>query len=147
MLEGSLSEPWSQVVRRERESTRHGDDRSHVAASRGRGEEWIRPNADYDNTRVASSEIDAENVDELNVVWTQPLTGSGPFGAFASTPLITEDGVTYDVYYSVANGYYSHNSLESTQNERLYTNSLVKLDGQSGELLWYYQALPNDFWD
>jgi glucose dehydrogenase len=23
----------------------------------------------------------------------------------------------------------------------------VKLDGESGELLWHYQALPNDFWD
>jgi outer membrane protein assembly factor BamB/plastocyanin len=253
--------------------------------------EWMQPNADYENTRVASSEIDSENVDELNLTWTQALTGAGPFGAFASTPLISEDGIAYvhdlasnvmaydlatgeqlwkveykaptigpnglayeddvlfgvtngdvfaidaesgdevwneqvldydfgiaegqnlgftiqpavrdgvlylseaakagggsalafdaetgeqlwsfdtidepstdktpsggawntplvdsdgNVYYSVANGYYSHNSPESTQNERLYTNSLVKLDGQTGELLWYYQTLPNDFWD
>ena len=253
--------------------------------------EWMRPNANYENTRVASSEIDSENVDELNTVWTQPLTGTGPFGAFASTPLISEDGVTYvqdlasnvmaydletgeqlwkveynapsigpnglafedgvlfgvtngdvfaldaesgeevwkkkvldyafgvaegqnlgftiqpavrdgtlylseaakagggralafdaetgeqlwafdttdepqtdktpsggswntplvddegNVYYSVANGYYSPNSPKSTQNDRLYTNSLVKLDGETGELLWFYQALPNDFWD
>jgi outer membrane protein assembly factor BamB len=253
--------------------------------------EWMQPNADYENTRVASSEIDSENVDELNLTWTQALTGAGPFGAFASTPLISEDGIAYvhdlasnvmaydlatgeqlwkveykaptigpnglayeddvlfgvtngdvfaldaesgekvwekkileydlgiaegqnlgftiqpavrdgvlylseaakagggralafdaktgeqlwafdttdepasddtpsggawntplvddegNVYYSVANGYYSHNSPKSTQNERLYTNSLVKLDGETGELLWYYQALPNDFWD
>lgn len=257
----------------------------------GTAEEWMRPNASYDNTRVANSEIDSENVDELNVTWTQPLTGAGPFGAFASTPLISEDGVAYiqdlasnvmaydldtgeqlwkveykaptigpnglayedgvlfgvtngdvfaidadsgdevwktqvldydfgvaegqnlgftiqpavrdgivylseaakagggralafdaktgkqlwsfdttdqpeadktpsggswntplvddegNVYYSVANGYYSHNSPKSTQNERLYTNSLVKLDGTSGKMLWYYQTLPNDFWD
>ncbi len=252
---------------------------------------WLKPNADDANTRVASSEIDSANVDELNVTWTQALTGSGPFGAFASTPLISEDGVAYvqdlasnvmaydletgeqlwkveydaptigpnglahedgvlfgvtngdvfaldaetgdevwkktvleydfgvaegqnlgftiqpavrdgilhlseaakagggralafdaetgeqlwsfdttdepdgddtpsagawntplvdddgNVYYSVANGYYSPNSPKSTQNQRLYTNSLVKLDGETGELLWYYQALPNDFWD
>ena len=262
-----------------------GDDTAPAAA------EWMTPNASYENTRVANSEIDSENVDDLNVTWTQPLTGSGPFGAFASTPLISEDGVAYvqdlasnvmaydletgeqlwkveydaptlgpnglahedgvlfgvtngdvfaldaesgeevwkkqvleydsgvaegqnlgftiqpavrdgvlhlseaakagggralafdaetgeqlwsfdttdeprgddtpsggawntplvddegNVYYSVANGYYSHNSPKSTQNERLYTNSLVKLDGETGELLWYYQALPNDFWD
>jgi alcohol dehydrogenase (cytochrome c) len=253
--------------------------------------EWMRPNADHENTRVASSDIDSGNVDELNLTWTQPLTGSGPFGAFASTPLISEDGVAYvqdlasnvmaydletgeqlwkveykaptigpnglahedgvlfgvtngevfaldadsgdevwkkdvldyefgvaegqnlgftiqpavrdgvlhlseaakagggralafdagtgeqlwsfdttdepqtddtpsggawntplvdedgNVYYSVANGYYSPNAPKSTQNERLYTNSLVKLDGETGELLWFYQALPNDFWD
>ena len=251
----------------------------------------MRPNGDYENTRVASSEIESENVDELNLTWAQELTGAGPFGAFASTPLISEDGVAYvqdlasnvmaydletgeqlwkveykaptigpnglayedgvlfgvtngdvfaldaesgekvwekqvldydfgiaegqnlgftiqpavrdgvlylseaakagggralafdaetgeqlwtfdttdepqgdetpsagawntplvdddgNVYYSVANGYYSHNSPRSTQNERLYTNSLVKLDGETGELLWHYQALPNDFWD
>jgi outer membrane protein assembly factor BamB len=253
--------------------------------------EWMQPNANYENTRVAASEIDSENVDELNLTWMQALTGAGPFGAFASTPLISEDGVAYvqdlasnvmaydletgeqlwkveykaptigpnglayedgvlfgvtngdvfaldtesgekvwekkvleydfgvaegqnlgftiqpavrdgvlylseaakagggralafdaksgeqlwsfdttdepqtddtpsggawntplvdeegNVYYAVANGYYSHNSPESTQNERLYTNSLVKLDGETGELLWYYQTLPNDFWD
>ena len=262
-----------------------GDDTAPAAA------EWMTPNASYENTRVANSEIDSENVDDLNVTWTQPLTGSGSFGAFASTPLISEDGVAYvqdlasnvmaydletgeqlwkveydaptlgpnglahedgvlfgvtngdvfaldaesgeevwkeqvldydfgvaegqnlgftiqpavrdgvlhlseaakagggralafdaktgeqlwsfdttdepqgddtasggawntplvddegNVYYSVANGYYSHNSPKSTQSERLYTNSLVKLDGETGELLWYYQALPNDFWD
>jgi alcohol dehydrogenase (cytochrome c) len=253
--------------------------------------EWMRPNGGYENTRVANSEIDSGNVGDLNMTWTQPLTGSGPFGAFASTPLVSEDGVTYvqdlasnvmaydletgeelwkvehkaptigpnglahedgvlfgvtngdvfaldaesgeevwkkqvldydfgvsegqnlgftiqpavrdgvlhlseaaksgggrilafdaetgeqlwtfdttdepqgdetpsggawntplvddegNVYYSVANGYYSPNAPEPTQNERLYTNSLVKLDGETGELLWHYQALPNDFWD
>jgi outer membrane protein assembly factor BamB len=253
--------------------------------------EWMQPNRDFENSRVADSEIDSENVDELTIAWSQPLTGRGPFGAFAATPLISSDGVAYvqdlgsnvaaydletgeelwkveydqptigpnglayedgvvfgatndaifaldadsgeevwkkkvldyefgvaegqnlgftiqpavrdgvlylseaakagggralafdtetgdqlwafdttkeprrdgtasggawntplvddegDVYYSVANGYYSPNSPEFTQNERLYTNSLIKLDGETGELLWHYQALPNDFWD
>ena len=253
--------------------------------------EWMQPNGSYENARVASSDIDADNVDELNIAWGQPLTGAGPFGAFAATPLISADGVAYvqdlgsnvaaydlesgeqlwrveynqptigpnglayedgvvfgvtngdvfaldadsgdevwkekvldyefgvaegqnlgftiqpavrngvlylaeaaktgggralafdsktgdqlwafdttdqpardrtpsggawntplvddsgDVYYSIANGYYSPNSPTFTQNERLYTDSLVKLDGETGELLWYYQALPNDFWD
>jgi outer membrane protein assembly factor BamB len=252
---------------------------------------WMQPNGNYENTRVASSDIDSGNVDELTISWSQPLTGSGPFGAFAATPLISDDGIAYvqdlgsnvmaydldtgeqlwkveykkptigpnglayedgvlfgvtndeifalaadsgtevwkkkvldyefgvaegqnlgftiqpavrdgvlylseaakagggralafdattgeqlwdfdttdepssdrtasggawntplvddagDVYYSVANGYYSPNSPKSTQNERLYTNSLVKLDGETGELLWHYQALTNDFWD
>jgi len=59
------------------------------------GGEWMQPNGNHENTRVASSEIGSENVDELNAVWTQPLTGAGPFGAFASTPLISDDGVAY----------------------------------------------------
>jgi len=253
--------------------------------------QWMQPNGNYENARVANSEIDSGNVDELNISWSQPLTGFGTFGAFAATPLISANGVAYvqdlgsnvaaydldtgeqlwsvkydrptigpnglayedgvlfgvtnneifaldadsgeevwkkkvldyefgvaegqnlgftiqpavregvlylaeaaktgggralafdaktgeqlwafdttdepsgdetpsggawntplvddagDVYYSVANGYYSPNSPKRTQNERLYTNSLVKLDGETGQLLWYYQALPNDFWD
>jgi outer membrane protein assembly factor BamB len=265
-----------------------------LAAGCGGGGEtagtWMQPNGSYENARVAGSEIDAGNVDELAISWSQPLTGSGPFGAFAATPLIIDgiayvqdlksnamaydletgeqlwkveydqatigpnglayedgvlfgvtngeifaidadsgdevwkkkvldyefgvaegqnlgftiqpavrDGVLYlaeaakagggralafdaetgeqlwafdttdqpeqdetpsggawntplvddtgDVYYSIANGYYSPKSPKFTQNERLYTDSLIKLDGDTGELLWYYQALPNDFWD
>ena len=47
------------------------------------------------NTRVASSEIDSSNVADLSVASTEPLTGRGPFGFFAATPLIDEDGVAY----------------------------------------------------
>jgi outer membrane protein assembly factor BamB len=256
----------------------------------GTAEEWTHPNGGFENTRSASSDIDSENVGELKVAWTQPLTGRGPFGAFAANPLVIDgvayvqdlasnamaydldtgeqlwkseqgqptigpnglayedgvlfgvtnneifaldadsgdeiwkkkvleyefgvaegqnlgftiqpavrDGVVYvseaakagggramafdaetgeqlwafdttdepegdetpsggawntplvdddgNVYYSIANGYYSPKSPKFTQNERLYTNSLIKLDGETGELLWYYQALPNDFYD
>ena len=252
---------------------------------------WLKPNADDANTRVATSTIDAGNVADLRIAWTQPLTERGPFGAFAATPLIDENGVAYlqdlasnvfaydletgdklweveydkpvigpnglayedgtvygvtdkdvfaidaatgkeswkkavisgefgvaegqnlgltiqpaiqdgvlylseaakagggdllaldasdgseiwrfdttdepagdetpsggawstpaldgqgNVYFGVANGYYSHNSPERTQNQRLYTNSAVKLSADGGELDWYYQAVPNDFWD
>jgi outer membrane protein assembly factor BamB len=65
-------------------------------------------------------------------------------GGAWNTPLVDNAG---DVYYSVANGYYSPNSPKFTQNERLYTDSLVKLKGDTGELDWYHQVLPNDFWD
>ena len=253
---------------------------------------WLKPNADDSNTRVASSStIDAGNVADLRIASTQSLTGRGPFGFFAATPLIDENGVAYlqdlasnvfaydleageklwevtydqptigpnglayedgtvygvtakdvfaidadtgeeswkrtivtgdfgvaegqnlgltiqpavqdgvlylseaakagggdilaldaadgselwrfdttdepdgdetpsggawntpaldgegNVYFGVANGYYSHNSPERLQNQRLYTDSAVKLNGDTGELDWYYQAVPNDFWD
>ena len=82
-------------------------------------------------------------------LWTfdttdEPEGDDTPSAGAWNTPLVDDDG---NVYYSVANGYYSHNSPKSTQDERLYTNSLVKLDGETGELLWHYQAIPNDFWD
>ena len=90
--------------------------------------------------------FDAETGEQL---WSfdttdEPQGDETPSAGAWNTPLVDEEG---NVYYSVANGYYSHNSPKSTQNERLYTNSLVKLDGETGELLWYYQTLPNDFWD
>ena len=52
--------------------------------------------------------------------------------------LVDEEG---DVYYSVANGYYSPNAPERLQNERLYTNSLVKLDVERG---WVCRRSPPD---
>jgi outer membrane protein assembly factor BamB len=251
----------------------------------------MQPNGNFENTRVADSQIDAANVNSLNITWTQPLTGLGSFGAFASVPLISADGVTYvqdlasnvmaydlatgkqlwrvdynaptvgpnglafedgvlfgvtptdvfaidatsgaeiwrkhvvdqppgvaagqsigftiqpavrngvvyvseaattggglifafdaktgdqlwsfdtttapasdktpaggawntpfvdadgNVYFSIGNGYYTPNSPKSVQNDRLYTDSLVKLDGKTGKLEWFHQAIPNDFWD
>jgi outer membrane protein assembly factor BamB len=253
---------------------------------------WLKPNADDANTRVAStSTIDAGNVADLQIASTLPLTGRGPFGSFAATPLIDENGVAYlqdlgsnvfaydvdtgeklwevtydkpvigpnglayedgtvygvtdgdvfaidaesgdeiwtktvvdvefgvsegqnlgitiqpavrdgvvylseaakagggdllaldatdgtelwrfdttdepegdetpsggawntpalddegNVYFGVANGYYSYNTPKRFQNQRLYTDSALKLNAESGELDWYYQAVPNDFWD
>jgi hypothetical protein len=48
--------------------------------------EWMQPNGNFENTRVANSEINSGNVNSLSVTWTQPLTGLGQFGAFASMP-------------------------------------------------------------
>lgn len=253
--------------------------------------EWMQPNGNFENTRVADSKIDSSNVTSLKVTWTQPLTGIGTFGAFASMPLISQDGITYvqdlasnvmaydletgeqlwridynaptvgpnglayedgvlfgvtptdvfaidaqsgkeiwkkhvvdqpsgvaegqsigftiqpavrngvvhvseaataggglvfafdaktgaqlwtfdtttapktdqtpaggawntpfvdadgNVTYSIGNGYYTPNSPKSVQNDRLYTDSIVKLDGKTGKLQWYDQAISNDFWD
>ena len=38
---------------------------------------WPAPNGDLANTRVASSEIDSDNVDELGVAWTAPIEAAG----------------------------------------------------------------------
>ncbi|MDX6423136.1 MAG: quinohemoprotein ethanol dehydrogenase [Gaiellaceae bacterium] len=57
-------------------------------------DEWPTPNGDLANRRVASSEIDASNVDQLGVAWTIPIEGGGTFGNYASTPIVA-DGVVY----------------------------------------------------
>lgn len=67
-----------------------------------------------------------------------------PSGGAWSAPAIDAEGY---VYYGTGNGYYSHNAPAEHQNERLYTNSALKLDAATGELDWFFQAVPNDFWD
>jgi outer membrane protein assembly factor BamB len=74
----------------------------------------------------------------------EPQGDSTPSGGAWNTPALDEDG---NVYFGIGNGYYSHNTPEKFQNARLYTDSAVKLNGETGELDWHYQAVPNDFWD
>ena len=75
---------------------------------------------------------------------TAPASDKTPAGGAWNTPFVDADG---NVYFSIGNGYYTPDSPKSVQNDRLYTDSLVKLDGKTGKLEWYYQAIPNDFWD
>jgi outer membrane protein assembly factor BamB len=77
-------------------------------------EEWSLPNGDLSNTRVADSSISADNVSDLGVAWTMPLTASATFGAFASNPVIA-DGTVY------------LQDLES---------NVFAVDFESGEVLW-----------
>lgn len=57
--------------------------------------EWPSPNKDPHNTRVATgSTISSANVDQLEQLWTAPITGGGNFGSFAATPVVA-GGVVY----------------------------------------------------
>jgi outer membrane protein assembly factor BamB/cytochrome c553 len=56
-------------------------------------DEWPAPNGDLVNSRVATSEIDSGNVDQLGVAWTIPIEGGGTFGNYASTPIVADGGV------------------------------------------------------
>jgi outer membrane protein assembly factor BamB len=77
-------------------------------------DEWPAPNQDLANRRVASSDIDSGNVEELGVAWTIPITGGGTFGNYASTPIVA-DGVVY------------------TQD---LTSNVKAIDLESGEVKW-----------
>jgi glucose dehydrogenase/mono/diheme cytochrome c family protein len=57
--------------------------------------EWPAPNVDIANTRdVSGSKIDSGNVSKLGVAWTAPITATGVFGGYATTPVIA-NGVVY----------------------------------------------------
>ena len=89
--------------------------------------------------------LDADNGEELWRFDTtdNPATDEIPSGGIWYQPAIDDEG---GLYYGIANGYYSYKSAKSTQNERLYTDSVVKLDGD-GNLDWYMQGVVNDFYD
>lgn len=52
------------------------------------------PGIDAANTRQASGTIDSSNVTSLSQAWRASIPGSGPFGSYASTPVI-DKGVIY----------------------------------------------------
>jgi outer membrane protein assembly factor BamB len=67
---------------------------SSNSSTAGAGASWSLPGADLQNTRHVGGPIDSSNVGTLGVAWTVPLTASGTFGSYATTPVVV-DGVMY----------------------------------------------------
>jgi outer membrane protein assembly factor BamB len=72
------------------------------------------PGIDAANTRQAHGTVDSSNVTSLEQAWTTPIKGVGPFGSYASTPVI-DKGVIYS--------------------QDLGSN-VQAIDLESGEVLW-----------
>jgi len=70
-----------------------------------------------------------------------PAPGTG--GAW-NTPLLGTDG---SVSFGIGNPYQPPATGLAKPGKRLYTDSTVNLDAATGKLRWYYQAVPNDFYD
>jgi outer membrane protein assembly factor BamB/cytochrome c5 len=51
------------------------------------------------------------------------------------------------VYLGTGNMYQPYAAAVSKPSKRLYVDSTVALDGLTGRLRWYYQAVPDDFYD
>src|SRR4051812_28655478 len=51
------------------------------------------------------------------------------------------------VYFGTGNMYQPATVALKTPGRRLYADSTVALDGKTGKLKWFYQAVPNDFHD
>jgi outer membrane protein assembly factor BamB len=71
-------------------------------------------NVDLASTRAVKSTIDGSNVTELEEIWSNPITGTGVYGSYASTPVIA-GGVIYS------------QDLES---------NVQAIDLASGDVLW-----------
>jgi alcohol dehydrogenase (cytochrome c) len=69
--------------------------------------------------------------------------GLGSGGAW-ETPLVGSDG---SVTFGTGNPYQSIGEAIAHPSRQLYTDSEVNLDAATGQLRWYYQAVPNDFAD
>jgi outer membrane protein assembly factor BamB len=80
------------------------------------------------------------------VIGTRPgvqALGVGSGGAW-EPPLVGADG---SVTFGTGNPYQSIGDAIAHPSRQLYTDSEVNLDAATGQLRWYYQAVPNDFAD
>ena len=76
---------------------------------------------------------------------TDPIGKKIIGGGAWNPPAVGPDGT---VYFGIGNMYqpYTVAALDHP-GKRLYTDSTVALDGKTGKLKWYFQAVPNDFHD
>jgi len=56
-------------------------------------------------------------------------------------------GPDNSIYVGTGNPYLSEQEAVTSPSRELYTDSIVKLDQNTGRLEWYYQAFPDDFHD
>ncbi len=133
---------------------------SHLL-SKGEGKFEIQPQVTGGRVYIASAYGDgpgggvlmALNASNGKQLWTfntlaspdkavQDL-GLGSGGAW-ETPLVGTDG---SVTFGIGNPYQSPAVGIAHPAAQLYTNSDVNLDAATGKLRWYYQGVPNDFYD
>src|SRR3984885_14764108 len=55
---------------------------------------WSLPGADLENPRCVGGPLNASNVSTLGVAWTDPITATGQFGGYATTP-VASGGVMF----------------------------------------------------
>jgi alcohol dehydrogenase (cytochrome c) len=75
---------------------------------------------------------------------TDPIADKIIAGGAWYPPAIGSDGT---IYLGIGNMYQSARIAVRSPGRRLYTDSTVALDPDTGHLKWYFQAVPNDFHD
>ena len=64
---------------------------SNEGSTSGLSTTWGLPGADLQNSRYVGGPINSSNVSTLGVAWTVPITASGAFGGYATTPVVADD--------------------------------------------------------
>ena len=72
------------------------------------------------------------------------IGGIAGTGGSWNSPAIAPDGT---VYYGIGNPYRTDNQAIKTPTPLLYNDSTIALDPENGEVKWYMQGVPNDFYD
>ena len=118
--------------------------------------EWLAPNGNLYNTRVAHSTIASTNVSKLGIAWTIPLPCSGPNGADVANPVIA-NGIAYlqdgasnvlAVQYATGRVLWTHEydspdygpNGVTIANGRIYgvtASGVFALDAHTGQQVWY----------
>jgi outer membrane protein assembly factor BamB/mono/diheme cytochrome c family protein len=65
-------------------------------------------------------------------------------GGSWNAPAISPSGL---VYFGIGNPYRTDTQAIDHASELLYNDSTIALDPESGKVKWYYQGVPNDFYD
>lgn len=113
----------------------------------------------YINTGCWISAHDIDNGEELWRTYTIPKAGEPGGDTWGDIPDESRLGGSawnapaYDpelnlIYYGVAVPIpWGAAQRGSGDGDALYTNSTIALDGDTGELVWYFQYMPNEEWD
>lgn len=124
--------------------------------------------AEYHGVRGYVTAYDAESGNQLWRFWIVPGDPSEPFESaameYAAPTWSGEwwryggggtawDSFSYDpeanlIYIGTGNGApWSHHWRSDGRGDNLFLNSIVAVNADDGELVWYYQTVPGDDWD
>lgn len=114
---------------------------------------------DHSGTLVPSGVVRAWDARDGHLVWAQDMAppnydyevhGKSDAGYALASPNVwapmtvdEELGLVYAPTGNPSPDYFRHN----TPDIDYYGSSLLALDGQTGEIVWHYQFVHNDFWD
>ena len=83
-------------------------------------------------------------LDETKEPADRAVGGVAGTGGSWNAPAIAPDGT---VYYGIGNPYRSDEQAIETPTALLYNDSTIAVDPGTGKVKWYYQGVPNDFYD
>jgi outer membrane protein assembly factor BamB/mono/diheme cytochrome c family protein len=103
--------------------------------------------------QITGGEAIALDAESGKVLWKRDETkdpedraagGIAGTGGSWNAPAIAPDGT---VYYGIGNPYRTDTQAIEHSTHLLYNDSTIALDPESGKVNWYFQAVPNDFYD